>query len=53
MIKLLSVILNCHTDWEAQQVEKCTGMLKYTTFPKFFVLAYLCVHMLTYDTLAT
>jgi hypothetical protein len=35
MIKLLSVILNCHIDWEAKQVEKCTGMLKYTKLPKF------------------
>lgn len=35
MIKLLSVILNRHIDWEAKEVEKCTGMLKYTKCPKF------------------
>lgn len=46
MIKILSVILNFHIDWKEKQVEKCTGMLKYTKFPKF-------VFMLTYDTLAT
>lgn len=45
MIKLLCVILNCHIDWEAKQVKKCTGMLKYTKFPKICVLACLCVHM--------
>lgn len=41
MMKLLFVILNYHIDWEAKQVEKCTGMLKYTKFPKICVLAYL------------
>jgi hypothetical protein len=35
MIKLLSVILNCHIEWEAKQVVKCTAVLKYTVFPKF------------------
>lgn len=24
----------CHIEWEPKQVEKCTGMLKYTVFPK-------------------